>query len=74
MDLVKVQPAEEMNHEQFIRHMEVRHPKHMKLEMQPEPGRKKRRLHGGRTWLVFHATLHRLRMSGNGHYHRAPRG
>lgn len=70
MGRAKVKPAELMNQEIFLRHMESRHSEQMPLEMQVEPGRTKRRLHAGRTWLVYHAALHRLGMHDGAHFHR----
>lgn len=70
--LKRVKPVEQMSDENFMKHLELRHPHELKMKFTVEPGRTERRMRNREAWEAYHETIHRIATTQNNHWHGDP--
>ena len=68
----RVKPIEQVSDENFMKHLELRHPGDLKMEFKVEPGRDHRRMHCRSAWEAFHEAIHRISADPYDHFHAEP--
>lgn len=67
--LKRIKPADQMSDENFMKHLELRHPHELKVKFTIEPGFKERRMRARSAWEAYHEAIHRIETSQNNHWH-----
>ena len=65
----RIQPAENMDDETFMKHFERRHAHELKMKFTTEPDQGKRRMRARAAWEAYHETIHRIATNRNNHWH-----